>query len=201
MKISLLSFLIFILLLLPYAHALQFKMSDSKDVENPSFDIVEVGAYEKKEVQYFWLRVAGNVDLSPSNNTKNYEVNITLSEGYVHLYLISWEEKEEKVSFLKSSSGLNYLFNNYSINGGNVTFWISSDYLKKYGNITSLVYIAGEENLKNSKVIYLDMVHYPPLPEKDGEKSFPWVLVLGTASVALVMIITILLVIIFKRRR
>ncbi len=172
---SILSFLILILLAGEIVGGVEFRIADPAEVKDPDFDIVSAGAYESHASQYFWMQVRGKIDLTPSNYTKNYEVNVTFSDGrYIHFYVLIWEGKKEVLSFAKLPDGWDYLFDNYTISEGNITFWTSESYLARYGNITRVEFIAGEENLNTGHVKSLDFAYYPPHenPETGGKEKW-----------------------------
>lgn len=165
MKISMKMLTLFssiLIFLLPTVSAISFKIEDPEDVEDANFDIISAGAYKIGDIQYFWLEVRNKIDLTPSNYTKNYEVNITFQDAYLHIYVVILENENDVMSFAKSPNGLNYKFDNYTIENGNITFWISDRCIEKYGNITRVVFIAGEENIERKVVKNLDFAYYPP---------------------------------------
>ncbi len=193
-------FFVLLLLFLPLVEGISFRVSDAKDVNNPSFDIIAVGAYERNGTQYLWLQLRGSVDLEPSNYTKNYEVNITFENGsYLHIYLLIWEDKEEVMSFIRSSRGWNYKFDNYSTKNGNVTFWLSSKEFLSYGNVKKITFIAGEENLQEDKVVCLDFAYYPPEKESNQGNRNSDNMAIYIISAAIVMA-TIIALLIFRRK-
>lgn len=186
-RVTLFSSMLIFFLFFSTVSAISFKIVDPEDVENANFDIISAGAYKIGDIQYFWLGVRNEINLTPSNYTKNYEVNITFQDAYLHLYVVIWENKNDVMSFAKSPKGLNYEFDNYTIEKGNITFWLSDRCIEKYGNITRVVFIAGEENLKRNVVKSLDFAYYPPQRTSEKEDGFSYLyLILSIIFAALI---------------
>jgi len=176
-----------LIFLLPTVSAISFKIEDPEDVEDANFDIISAGAYKIGDIQYFWLDVRNEINLTPANYTKNYEVNITFQDAYLHLYVVIWENENDVMSFAISSNGLNYKFDNYTIEKGNITFWLSDRCIEKHGNITRVIFIAGEENLERNVIKSLDFAYYPPQRTSEKEDGFSYLyLILSIIFAALI---------------
>ncbi len=151
--------------------ALNFSLKDKHIVKNADFDIVAYGAFQKNNTQYLYLSVRGKINLENSNLTKSYEVNISGSNGFFHIYIISPENENSTLAFATTTWGRIFPFDNYSIVGNNLTFYLSKNQWDKMGNVTQILFSAGELSLKSGKVIYLDKVYYPPRESPEGHQS------------------------------
>ena len=177
--------------------ALNFSLRDEHSIKNADFDIVTYGAFEKNDTQYLYLTVRGKINLENSNLTKSYEVNISGSNGFFHIYIISPEDENFTLAFAATTWGRIFPFENYSVRSNNLTVCLSKQQWNKVGDITQILFSAGEMSLKSGKVTYLDRVYYPPreIPEKP-QSNFHYIYI-ATAVIALLVL---LLVYIFWRK-
>jgi len=68
-----------------------FTATDPQDVTDPDFDIVEAGAYPDGDYIVFWMKVRGQINLNPANNSEHdYLINVYFHNNVITLDLTAF---------------------------------------------------------------------------------------------------------------